>query len=310
MASLSELMQAATLTQQAETQSSRSGQIASFLNKALSGYTSGRELARKDKADKLDQFIKGLDIRKKEEDLQKSAAEGRITRNLYKRMGLLDLDPGEVDAARPAALDAITHKTPPRENSTSGKLASIYVGDNEFAALPDVPGIQWKEIKKDDKDKDPVTRNNRIREQAIDAARREKFNTMVQLAGPDEAAKFADAQPTEDEVQKFIPEITAYFEGKNDDGTKIRKSRQGRDSFVNEAVKNIQQQITHLNDNPEQLEKLTQRKNRLLVGGGVDELLNQMQEDLMDLQAKDPKKNADAIDELGEKIIKLRRARR
>lgn len=316
MASLSELMQAAILTQRAEAESSRSGRIASFLNKALQGYHEGRELARQEKEKKLDLIIKRLDIQKKQEALQQSATENRISLNLYKQMGMIDLDANEADAARPAALDAIAHKEPPRENTTGGRLSSFYVGDREFAALPKVPGIEWKEIKKEKarEEKDSMTRNTRIREQAIDAARREKFNTMVELVGPDEAAKFASVQPTEDEVQKFIPEMTAYFEGKNEEGTKIRENRQARNLLVNKSIKEIDEEIIALtkktkdwipfDENPERLAKLTQRKNRLIEGGGLQELRAQIAEDIEDLK-KDPKINHERLVELTKQLLQL-----
>lgn len=319
MASMRDLIMQGEL----ENRASTGGRIASFLESALSGYSSGRELATKDAAGRLERTIKLLDMQKKQQDMETDAMNRKITMNLFKRAGLLDLDDNESTMARSVGLDNITDTKPPKQHTTQGRLASFYVGDREFAFMPSVSttkgaGFDLKELTKDkdkDSDKDPYTRQAKILDLAGEAAKREKEKMLISLGiDPKQAGDLSVV--SEDEVQKYIPEITAFLEDKPDQAKGIRGKRLQQQGYIEQHMKSIQQQIEELrkaesdyvpfNEKPKKVEKLTTRRNRLIQGGGTQEIRAQLIEDINELK-QDPKANREQIVKLTKELLQLSR---
>lgn len=336
MASISEMIQLSDYLAQNKRQNSIAGRISSLVDSGVEGYNAGNQYAQnqlKKKSAALDTQVKLMDIKKKQQEMEQEATNSRISNNLAKRMGILDLSPQESDAARSTALDSVTSKTPPKDNTNSGQIKAIQTGDGEFNVVPGSfgkSGLTWdfkkaKTEAENKSEKDPTARNARIREQAEAAARREKYNTIASMVGPDEAQKYANVQPTEDEIQKFLPEMDSYLSGDKKTATTLRDQRRAKDSIVNDSVKELQTQIedqrarlgvnadgqsnmtlysaTHSGD-ANQLEKLKARRDSLLQGGGTDALKSQITEDINTLKA-DPQKNRAQIIALTQKLLKM-----
>lgn len=143
--------------------------------------------------------------------------------------------------------------------------------------------------------------------------------------GPEEAQKYANVQPTEDEIQKFIPEMESYLEGDKGKAGTIRESRRAKDKFTNDYIQSLQTQIQderarlgvnasggsdttlysafHRGDEAK-LENLTKRRDKLIQGGGINEIRNQIKEDL-DVLKQDPQTNRAQIVELTKKLLQL-----
>lgn len=320
MSRMSELIVQAEM----ENKASPEGQIASFLESALGGFASGRELARKDEENKLSKTLKLLEIQKTQEELKVQAANRKMAENLMKRLGLADLTEPESEAARASAFSGLNGGAKnPKDHTTSGRLASIYIGDEEYNPVPSFSPTKGMSIEfkraKDSEDKDPTNKHKRVHDTAVDMARREKFNLISSLMGPDEAAKFSNVQPTEDEVQKYIPEAEAYLLGDNEKARSLRTRRKGDSAMVEETIRGLQEQIKKerenetdfvpFNEGNKSSEKLTTRRNKLIQGGGTEEVRAQIVEDINELK-QDPKKNREQIVELTKKLIKLSRAGR
>lgn len=328
MASVTELLQLAEYQAQNKRENSIPGRLASLIEAGMSGYDRGQKI----KSAQLDRQIKKLDMEKKQADIQQTAVNRKISNNLAKRLGLLDLNDTEAAVGRSTALDSATVTKPVRDNTSAGRMASIYAGNEEYRVVPGSfspdKGLTFdfkKAKEKSDTEKDPTTRNARIRQEAEQAARREKYNTIASLVGPEEAQKYANVQPTEDEIQKFIPEMESYLEGDKGKAGTIRESRRAKDKFTNDYIQSLQTQIQderarlgvnasggsnttlysafHRGDEAK-LENLTKRRDKLIQGGGINEIRNQIKEDL-DVLKQDPQTNRAQIVELTKKLLQL-----
>lgn len=326
MASLSEMLQYADYIAKNKQENSIGGQLAGLLQSGLSGYEAGQKI----RSNNLDQKIKQIDLQKQQADLEQTAQNTRITKNLGQAMGILPLDDSSVDAARSTALDDATHTTPPADNTNRGRIKSIHTGAGDYDVVPGSIGksgmtFDFKAAKSDKAPKDPAADNARVRAQAEAAARREKYNNIASLVGPEEAQKFSNVQPTEDEVQKFIPEMDSYLNGNKATAENLRTRRRAADKIVSDHLTDIQSQIAdqrarlgvgpngqsnttlysafHTGDS-DQLDKLTTRRDRLIQGGGVDELRSQIKEDIDELK-KDPQTNRAAIIDKTKELLRL-----
>lgn len=327
MASLSELLAYADYQAKNKRENSFAGGLSSLVESALSGYEYGDKLKQR----QLDRKIKLLDLQKTQGEIEAQAQNTRITQNLAKALGINPLNEPEAANARSVALDSVTVTKPPADNTSAGRINAIHTGDGDYNIVPGSFGkggltFDFKKAKeKSDTEKDPTTRNARIRQDAEQAARREKYNTIASIVGPEEAQKYVNVQPTEDEIQKFIPEMESYLEGDKGKAGTIRESRRAKDKFINDYIQSLQTQIQderarlgvnatggsdttlysvfHRGDEAK-LENLTKRRDQMLQGGGINEIRNQIKEDL-DVLKQDPQTNRRQIVELTKKLLQL-----
>lgn len=323
MSSLSEMLAAADFIGRNKAEASVGGQLSSLVNSAATGYLTGREMARKQKEQELDRTVKLLDAKSKMEQMKTDAQNRKIAGNMAKRLGLLDLNEGEADVARSVAFDSIGSPEPTPDHTAAGKISKMYQTGVEPQS-----GITWKfsekggfsfepKEEKTPTPKDPSANMERIRNAAIEAAKREKTSLVSSLIPPEEVQKLPSYlfEPTEDEVQKYMPEYEAYFGGDTKKAKSLRESRALDTAPVGEQLKGLQEEITTLrqkgNDfnpftsgNPERVSTLTARRDELLRGGGKPAILKQISEDLADL-LQNPAKNREAIKALTRKKIQL-----
>lgn len=302
---------------QAQSANSGRGVIANLFQNALEGAQKGQDLAKQDKLTKLLVAEKISEINKntseaaaKDEDLKFHAENRMIMSNFAKHFGLLDLDPGEQDHARMTSLDNITTTPSSTPTSGSGRLSSIYMGANAYKVEPHFStekgfSFDFKDPSAD-KPKDQSERNLRIRAAAEEAARREKFATISSLLGPEAAQeKFANVQPTEDEIEKYIPEISAFAEGDSAGAKKLKAKRSEIGQGNLETLSGLQHLIVQERNKgigpfgkvePGYMQGLVATRDHLLNGGDIATAIKSL--------AKDPVGNKAALKALAAIRIK------
>lgn len=333
MASVTELLQLADYMAKNKQENSPAGGLAGLVQSGFAGFNEGQQI----KSAQLDRQVKTLDLQKKQADLEQEGINRKISINLAKRMGLLDLNPNESNAGRSAALDSATNSKPVPDNTSSGRMASIYAGNEAYHVVPGgfstEKGLSF-DFKADKSDKttqkDPTSQNERVRKAAEDAARREKFNSIASLVGPEEAQKYANVQPTEDEIQKYVPEMDSYLNGNKKAAQSLRDNRRESDKVVTSAIQNLQTQIEdqrarlgvnatggsdttaysmfHKGDQ-EALDKLVKRRDELLQNGTPETIKTQLRQDIEELK-QDPQKNRAEIIDKTKQLLQLAQTRR
>lgn len=254
MTSLAEMFQTATALNDTKNQNSPEGLLAGIANSALTGFNSGRALAAQDKAAALDRAVKLIDIQKKTAEMQNEAQNAKISANMAKRLGLVDLTPAEQAAARTTSFNGLGGGAPsPTDHTSSGKMSAIF---NSAVTPYNVPKPKWNpkegltvEFEKDPNarttvPKDPSADQARIRTQAEEAARREKFATISSILPPEQAQAYSNIQPTEDEVQKYIPELTAFQQGDTKAAKQLMADRKKAMGPTNTALKAMQDNLS------------------------------------------------------------------
>lgn len=332
--SANSLLQYAINKGKMDADASTSGRIANTLNKLLAGGLQGREDAKAEHAAQFERQSRILDHQKKLQEMQFAAENQRIARNIAKRTGLLPLEPNEKDVVRGAALEDLASKNPATDTSSAGRIASMMIGGNEYDPVPgwSQKGGVTLDLQRTDKGSDAARAKaeadaRELREKAIklatEAARRDKYNQISTLiTDPTEATTFANVQPSQDEIEKYIPESIAYLKG-DDAGTQSsRRKRTSTDSMVGEGLQEMQARIQSLrsasedyrpfNEDPVEIDKLTARRNQILNGGGTGALRQQYTEEISSLSEKKNKKGKLSPDEterlktLGRRLIQMR----
>lgn len=322
MTSLAEMLQAGQYIDSVNNENSPVGRIASMFNAGLSGIAEGRQLRAQDAALKRqaidDQFRRAgetLKIQKDQSDIQTEAQNRRIAQNFGKSIGLLPLDENETGIARDVAFDGLGGGTPPAvDNSGAGRVATLFSKTTPYnlpkASFSEKGGLSFtmeRAEQGDAKPKDPVSDNAKIRSQAEDMARKEKFNMISSILPPDQAAKYANVQPTEDEVQKYIPEAQAYLRSDSAGAAKARSARSKTAGYDLDALKTIQGITTGEGVGDGLLHFAAKGKaaaldarNALLLGKTSDEVIP----GLIDQLNEDPNGNAGALAALARIRIK------
>ena len=251
MASLSEMLAAAQFVGKNRAEASAGGQLSSLLQSGLEGYSAGVKQGRETKLYKLNAATKLLELNKLQADLDKEAQRRTVEKNFLKQMGLLPLDESESDTARTVAFDGLGGGMPtPKDNTSMGKVARFYMDGVGYRVKPKkfgAEGLSWEfedvKAKKEKGGASAATTMEKVRKASSEAARRDKYNLIASTLGPDEAAKYANVQPSEDEIQKYIPEFTAYFEGDTTKFNEIRKKRGNQTAESAEAIGNVKKLI-------------------------------------------------------------------
>lgn len=304
MESLSELISGAQAIGKAQSDNSLGGQLSSILQGAFSGYEAGKQRAKLEKSEALDRAVKLMDLQKKTADLNAEATNNQITSNMAKRMGLLDTNPHENTSVRSTAFDGLGGGAPaPTDHTATGKLSAVYqaaVGGTPYNVIK--PKFSSKEgfgfdFERDPSiapkaPKDPVADQKRIYDLAAESARREKYATMSSILPPDQMPPFSAVQTTDDEVQKLIPESTAFLKG--DTATQKQLAAQRKASGVNDfnTLKAIQNQIQNSGrihsiangiglGTPDAIpgvdpDTLKDYRTTLLNGGSMNDILNKI----------------------------------
>lgn len=281
--------------------------IAQAVQKGFDSYDEARRDKQKRELADIDKKSKIIDYQSKVQEMEIAAENARIARNFAKRFGLLELDPNEKDAARGVAFEQMTVKNNPTDTSSAGRIASIMLGDQEYGMVPSFSqksglSFDFKPINKG-KDAQTVTQEQEMRkkayEMASEAARRDKFNQISKLVtDPNEMMAFANVQPTQDEIEKYVAESMAYLQGDTERTGKAKKRRTDQDAFVSQALDEVQDRISTLRgtgsfkraimpgDQGEELESLKKRRNTFLTGGGLPAVRAQYAEEISALSAK------------------------
>jgi hypothetical protein len=121
MASLSELMQAAAVTQ--DQQKNPFVRALEFIPEAVGKY---KENQRQRQRDQLDSYLKLMDIQDKMENLRQTKIQNTIQENLAKKAGLLPMDEIDSHAAREGAMGAVGDNPGQTVNTTAGKLGKLW----------------------------------------------------------------------------------------------------------------------------------------------------------------------------------------
>lgn len=208
MASLSELVNAAQVTQQAQNQNP----LAKVAESALSGGFTGMALRRQDQKDSMDRYVKLLDVQEKLAKIDTERLNQRITSNVAKSVGVLPMDSGEAMNARAVASDAmIPADDVPVVNTQQGKLARLMKGQRlaGFSLSGGKVDFQFKGPR-EAADRDPAARREKIMKLATDAAQREWDQSQMPKAMPGQTSF---GRPPNDVVKKYLRAMTAYVDG-------------------------------------------------------------------------------------------------
>lgn len=312
--SASSLLDFALRRRESDDAASPDGQITGFIRNLVAGGLRGRDLAKTDQAQAVDQQSKVVALHDKIQEMKSQAENARISRNLAKRYGLLPADPGEKDAARSAALDDLAVKNPPTDTSSAGRIASLMMGSQEYDAVPGFSEKGGMTLQFENSNKyarasaaaakaaeDKQKMLDKARDLAKDAARRWKYSQATALAGNDPVAlaKYANVQPTPDEEEMFIPEMLSYLKGDGKGFEQAARSRRGKAGEQTlGALDDISSKIDDLkkrgsdlnpfNNDSNELDKLTTRRASLLKAGGADvaQVRSQYTDEIKTLSAK------------------------
>lgn len=240
MASLSEMLAYADYMAKNKRENSFPGRLASLIEAGMSGYERGlgiKERQEKSKQHAFDLKVKQLDYNKKLQDMEYEARGRKRVDNEMKALGLAPIDDNQASAVRSVAFDNATQMSPPKNNTSSGRLANVYSGiegmDEEISYNTGDPyktlKHTYRTARKKEENKPGVNMEHAIK-MAEAAARREKYTRALAInTDPMNPPIFKDIQVEEDEAAALLPEIIANLEKKPTEAKTLRSQREKAD---------------------------------------------------------------------------------
>lgn len=206
MASLSEMVAAAQVTQQAK---ERGNPVANRLLSFMDGVATDRARAQQEADLELDRYKKILDIKAKMIDVKREREKQEVFGNMAKVLGLMGLDEGEDLNSRITAGRAMGGKKAPLPNTKENRMLK-FLEENEGASVSYGPeGLRVRFQGKSKKGAgDVAARQARVLEMATEAARRE----VAQKEGVDPLSG-KPRMPRNDEVMKYLGAFESFLGG-------------------------------------------------------------------------------------------------